>query len=251
MLHDRLAGDGRGEPFADEARDRLLQARGDRVGERVTDQVRLDEPEICDPGARPVRGQLGSQGAPERLDPRLAHRVRRRAHSVQEGVDRCDHDHVAAPLDDVRQCGTDGAPNAQEVDLDHAPERSGVHRAHRPRRRRDAGVGDDDVEGAEPLDDLVRRQLHGLGVGDIGVERQRALADGSRGRLRGLALQVEHGDARAASVERAARLEPDPLRRAGYEHHLAVEVEWEARGHAGIVRVRGACGVAFPRIRLG
>jgi hypothetical protein len=98
-----------------------------------------------------VGRELDPQRPAELLHGGLADRVGARERAVGERVHRGDHDHLAAAARDLRQGGVHGAIDAEQVDLDHALERLWVHRADRSRRRGDPGVGDDDVEGAEPL----------------------------------------------------------------------------------------------------
>ena len=91
------------QPLREPARECLLGPLRDRVGERVADHVRVDEPEVGDTGARSMGRELDPQRAAERLDASLAHRVRSSEHPVEERVyGRDDHD-MAPALDHLRE----------------------------------------------------------------------------------------------------------------------------------------------------
>ena len=71
-----------------------------------------------------------------------------------------------------------GDPHAGEIDVDDRPpflEREVDRGRH---LRRDAGVGDDDVEAAEALDGVVGGALHGVEIGDVGGTARRLAAGG-------------------------------------------------------------------------
>ena len=110
-----------------------------------------------------VVGELDAESAAELLDGRLAHGVRDGAHAVDEREHRADQDDLATVGDDLLQPGGDGVGDAGDVDRQRGLDVRGRGVAQRRGLREQAGVGDHDVEPAEPVD----------GLGDRGVERRR------------------------------------------------------------------------------
>ncbi len=129
---------------------------------------------------------------------------------------------MAAPPDDLRQGGVDGAVHAHQVDVDDAFE---VLRGHRTEGR-DAGgdpsVGDDDVEPAEALDRHRDGTLNGGAVGHVRGHAEGACVVYLRGGgLGGGLVEVGDHDARAAPCERVGGREADPAGGARDQRDLA------------------------------
>ena len=125
---------------------------------------------------------------------------------------------MAAALRDLRQAGADGAPDAQQVDLDDPLEEVRVHGQRGRHVRRDARVGHDHVEAAEARDRRLDGAGDGLAVGNVGGEPERAL-----GVERVRRLEVHERDRGAARVERPRGRGADPARRAGDQRDLAIQ----------------------------
>jgi hypothetical protein len=196
--------------------------------DHVLHERRVDEPEVRGGGARPVLGQLDAQRAPERLDRRLAHRVRGDAEAVGEGVDRRHDDHVPTALDDLRERRLDGAPHALRVHLEDALEGLRHHRARRGAAGGDARVGHHHVEPAEALDRGGHRLLHGTAVGDVAGEADRVRPDLGGRPLGVVPMEVDEHGTGAAPGHGVRRGEADATGRPRDEDDLAGEVV----GHA-------------------
>ena len=65
-----------------------------------------------------------------------------------------------------------GEVGSAQVDVDGPVPLVGLKLVDRRPDAVDAGVGDDDVEAAETLDQFAHRALERLGIGDIGPQRQ-------------------------------------------------------------------------------
>src|SRR6185436_5855199 len=99
--------------------------------------------------------QFATQRPAKLLYPGLGHRIRRHQHAVDEGVDRRDDHDVSAVGDDVRKGGMHGAVDTEQVDVEHALEFGGVHRASGRWFGCDAGIGHHDIEAAQTSNHLV------------------------------------------------------------------------------------------------
>ena len=97
-----------------------------------------------------------------------------------------------------------------------------------PRRGRDAGVGEDDVEPSLGRDDVVDQRLNLALVRDVDDERARgraALGELRRHRLDPLGVDVGERDVRAAVRQHLGHREAEPARRAGDDGARAADVE--------------------------
>ena len=170
-------------------------------------------------------GEFDPQRPGELVDTCLAGRVGRVERAVDERVDRRDDEDVAAPLDHRRQCGADRAPLAEQVDVDGPLEFAGIDGQDRLRGRGDAGVGDHDVDAAEPGDRGVGGALQRVQVAHVGLERGRALAELGGQLLQWFQPPADQSYPRAARVGLAGDLGADAAGRAGDEHDTTVQLE--------------------------
>ena len=132
-------------------------------------------------------------------------------------------EHVAASLDHVGQAGAHGAPDAEQVDLDGALERRGIHGPHHARRG-DTRVGHHHIDAAETLDGRVHGLAESVDVRDVRFEGRRvraALLGHARKLLR---LEAHEGQVRAAGGRLAGGLRPDAPRGSGDENCPALQV---------------------------
>jgi hypothetical protein len=139
---------------------------------------------------------------------------------VESGGHRGDHEHVAAPLDHVRQARAHGPPHAEQVDLDGSLEGHRVGRAHHAHRR-DPGVGHHYVDSTEALDRAGHGALQRLGVGHVALEPGGVRAALRRHALELLGLEPHERDIRPARGHPPRRLGPEAAGRARDQHRLA------------------------------
>ena len=116
-----------------------------------------------------------------------------------DGGQRRDREQVALAFDDVGKRDPEGAPHAEQVDLEDPFERLRDHEANEAGGG-DARVGDHDVDAAEVVDDAVDRGLQGLPVGDVGLPG-RAAGPMRRPPPLFLGLESHKGDLRAVGGE--------------------------------------------------
>ena len=172
-----------------------------------------------------MRPQLHPQRAPERFDARLGRAVRRQPGGRQDRRGGCDQQQVPAAGEHVWQRGVDGAPDAEQVDVDRVLER--LRRDHPQRAAgRDPGVGHRDVDAAEALPEVVDRRGQRFRVAHVGDRGLRARHD----RVEPLGVEVDQPEAHAAGRQLARELGTDARRAAGDERHAPLEVPGHRHG---------------------
>ena len=146
---------------------------------------------------------------------------------------------MAAAIGDLRQAGAHRSVDTEQVDLDDALEHVFVDREDRAGRRRDARVGDHDVEPAELLCCLVDRARDPSTIRHVSGQSERAIAAdrGSSG-LGGLLVEVDEHDGGASLVQRTRGFQADSPRRAGDQRDLAAHV---VAGHERTLTRLGRC----------
>jgi hypothetical protein len=157
---------------------------------------------------------------------------------------------VPAAGDDVLERGLDGAPHAEQVDLDDALEHGRRHGA-RGRRRvgGDAGVGEDDVQPAEALDGGADDVVHGRRVGDVRGDGEHLPGRQERGgAVEAGAAEVGEDDVRAAAGERRGDGGADAAGAAGDQRGLAGQGECHGHGDVWVGRCVETVGVSGHRV---
>ena len=112
---------------------------------------------------------------------------------------------------------------------------SGVTSTARRRRLRDAGIVDQDGDGAEGLLGGVEGARHGGAVGDVGLDGDGLAAfafDLVLERLEPVGAPRHQRDRGAVVGERLGELHAQPAGRAGHQRHAALQVEHLGGFHA-------------------
>jgi hypothetical protein len=191
------------------------------------DHVRGDPGGVHHADPHPEVADLRPQRVGERLDPGLGRRVRGVARDVHDRGERRHEQRVALALDEVRQRHPDGAPHAEQVDVDDPLERRRVDGPGEAGGG-DARVGQHHVDPAVSLDHGGRGLLEVGPAGDVGFPPAGvgSAVGGDLGQLLGLEADERHGGALGRQITGDARA--DSPGRPGDQHDFAPHVAFPA-----------------------
>src|SRR5579875_3073968 len=218
------------DPPEQEAGQELLLPLPGALLECPLDHPRVHPPEVGHADPHPVRRKLDPQRPPERLHPRLGHRVGAGQRPVGERVDAGDEHQLPPPGDHRLKPGPDRPVDPEQVDLDHPLPLLGGHPPHRRRAGRDPRIGDHHVHPPEPLARGGDRPRDRRRVGHVRLQSDRAPGPEPRRRLGHLpAVEVDERHRGSPADERAPAGQADPPRPAGDHRHPPGQVEHGVR----------------------
>jgi hypothetical protein len=116
----------------------------------------------------------------------------------------------------------------------------------RATRRRPTGVGDEDVDGAEGLDDLERQAGQPLQVGGVGDEGAGPPADLGDGLVQPLPRAAGQGDPSAFPRQRSGHAPPDSLAGAHHQGDFSFETQIHPRTLTSARMPRTPCAGIVP-----
>src|SRR5262249_2355162 len=136
-----------------------------------------------------------------------------------------------------------------EIGADDAPPLR-FRKLQRAARMRDAGIVDQDGDGAERLLGFVECAHHRLAIEDVGPDRDGAAAhlfDARLHRREPIGATRHQRHRRAFACQHLGKAHAEPARRAGHERDPAFEIEELCRGHSSLPRM-AVFGAAPPTL---